>query len=161
MPGGPRLFLFSLLFLLPPAAQSAPIPVLTVCDILRDPALYHHKTVIVVGALRDADQGSWLREDCDLTLTAKGRTWPTAISLSWSAREFAPPPGLPKHFQWAGQLLHQKLAVVRTTTRLAPKEEWLAVRGRIEARRPSGYGHNGYAPAQLVAPDDGYLHLAE
>jgi len=151
MPAGPRLWILSLVLLLP--AIAAPIPVLTVCEVLRDPGRYHHTTVIVVGALHDADGGSWLNQNCGPALSS--------ISLTWSEHEFAPPPKLPKRFHWDQSLIRQKLDEVKTTTHLQPKEEWLAVFGRLETKPSGSPGFTNRAPARLIAPDNGYLSLKE
>jgi hypothetical protein len=148
------------------------IPTLTVCQALRDHARYRGQTVIVVGRAVDAPDGSWLDEGCGLRLTLEDRTFPAAISTTYDASEFTPPPVLPKGFKWDTRALQRALDEVQATTRLQAKAYWCAVYGRLEVdptrhidlgngrfATTIGYGHEGAAGAQLVGPADGVLRL--
>jgi hypothetical protein len=151
---------------------AAGIPTLTVCQALRDHARYRGQTVIVVGRAVEAPDGSWIDEGCGLRLTLEDRAFPAAISTTYDASEFAPPPTLPKGFKWDKRALQRALDEVQTTTRLQAKAYWCAVYGRLEVDpirhidlgngrsvTTVGYGHEGAAGAQLVGPADGVLRL--
>jgi hypothetical protein len=148
------------------------IPVLTVCQALRDSALYSGQTVIVVGRSVGTDEGSWLDENCGIDLVIEGRKYPTSISTSYVVSQFAPPPQRPQGFRWDKRRLQQRLADVQQTTRLEGDAHWFAVYGRLETAATrtitlgngqvattSGYGHLGSAPAQMVARSDCWLRL--
>jgi hypothetical protein len=136
------------------------VPIVTVCEALKDPGRFAGATIIVVGRSVGTDEGSWLDEDCGMTIAIEGRHWPTAISTAYVRSSFAPPPQMPKHFKWDKRLLRQKLDQVKETTRLRDKSYWLAVYGRLETQlplSPEGYGHLNAAPAQLIG--GGFLKL--
>jgi len=148
------------------------IPIITVCDALRDSSRYDGTVIIVLGRSSATNEGSWLDEDCGLKLVIGGRDWPTSISTAYVRSEFAPPPQMPKSFKWNKVLLQQKLDQVKKTTRLQYKNHWLAVYGRLETQRPReaglddgrllirlGYGHLSGSPAQLIAAEHGYFKL--
>jgi hypothetical protein len=148
------------------------IPVLTVCQVLRDPARYGGRAVIVVGRSVDTSEGSWLDENCGTDLIIEGRKYPFAISTSYSASEVAPPPPKPRGFRWDKRLIERTLAEVKSTARLESHARWFAVYGRLEtatirtvARGTDrlatrfGYGHLGAAPAQMVARNDCWFRL--
>jgi len=155
------------------------IPILTVCEALRDRGVYSNRTVIIVGRSSGTDEGSWLNENCGLRLLIAERVYPVAISTSYSPSQslppIAPPPKKPKGFRWDKRRLQQVLEAVKKTTRLEyHTESYAAVYGRLESEVPrklelgdgrtlifNGYGHLGEAPAQLIWPDKGgYLKLA-
>jgi hypothetical protein len=148
------------------------IPILTVCEALRDPSQYDGQTVIVVGRSIATSEGSWLSENCGLKLTAEGRTYSATISTAYAVSEFAPPPQMPKSFKWDKSALQHALDIVKATTHLETKEHWGAVYGRLETAPTHeinlrdgsvativGYGHLNGAPAQLVSPELGFLRL--
>ena len=153
-----------------PAANR--IPVLTVCQALREPGRYAGQNVIVVGRSVGTDEGSWLDENCGLKLLIQGRSFSATISTAYAASDFAPPPQLPEGFKWDKSLLRQALAEVRKTTRLDRGTRWDAVYGRLETTVPRivtlgngqvystfGYGHLSAAPAQLIFPVNGFRRL--
>lgn len=148
------------------------IPTLTVCQALRDHTRYAGQTVIVVGRAVEAPDGSWLDEGCGLRLTLGDRTFPAAISTTYDAADFAPPPALPKGFKWDKRAIQRALDEVQASTHLLAKTYWCAVYGRLEVDpirhidlgngrsvTTVGYGHEGAAGAQLVGPTDGVLRL--
>ena len=151
------------------AAAAEPFPVLTVCEALKDPSRYDGKSVIIVGRSVGTSEGSWLSEDCGLTVLNGGREFSPLISTAWGTDQFAPPPELPEKFKWDRPLLQQKLAEVRKTTKLRYRTEmWAAEFGRLETKLPregpfggdiTGFGHQSGAPAQLVGPRNGFLRL--
>jgi hypothetical protein len=153
-------------------AQTGAIPILTVCQALREHASYAGQTVIVVGRAFGSEDGTWLDESCGLGIVFADRTFPAAVSTSYDASETAPPPALPKGFKWDKRAIEKALAEVETTTHLAAKAYWCAVYGRLEVNpvrqidlgngrtaQAIGYGHGGAAAAQLVGPSDGILRL--
>src|SRR5262245_31627644 len=138
------------------------IPILTVCDALRDPARYGGQVVIVVGRSIGTSEGSWLSENCGLKLNAEGRTYSATISTAYFVSDFAPVPKMSKSFKWDKSALQDALNRVKATTHLEPKEHWGAVYGRLETAPTHkiklrdgsvativGYGHLNAAPAQL------------
>jgi hypothetical protein len=118
-----------------------------------------------------------LDEDCGMKVVRGEREFGATISIAYAAADFAPPPELPKGFQWDTRILQQKLSLVKRTTKLRTyshgnNDEWLAVFGRLETALPrkvnigngrygytSGFGHLSGSPAQLIFPTDGTLRL--
>jgi hypothetical protein len=159
-----------------PKRESAEIPILTVCDILKDAGRYEGTPVIVVGRSSGGMEGSGLDEECSPQLKVYGRSWTPSISTTYVASEFSPPPSLPRGFKWDRSALRSKLEQVQRTTRLRVGEynsdRWLAIFGRFEAALPrrivlrdgrqfytDGFGHMSGSPAQLVSPDKASLPL--
>lgn len=154
------------------ASAANAIPILTVCEALRDPVRYGGKVVIVVGRSVGTSEGSWLDENCGLKPVAEGRTYSATISTAYAVSDFLPPPQKPKEFKWDKSALQRALERVKSTTRLEHGEHWSAVYGRLETAPTHeiklgngrvgtviGYGHLNAAPAQLVFPADGFLRL--
>ena len=169
---GAAVLLLSIAGLAQDRSPAGEVPILTVCQALRDPTRYGGKTVIVVGRAWGTDEGSWLDEGCGLVLKLGDRTFPAAISTTYDASEFAPPPALPKGFKWDKRALQRALDEVQNTTQLQAKAYWCAVYGRLESNpirhidlgngkvaTTVGFGHEGGAAAQLVGPSDGVLRL--
>lgn len=159
------------------ASDDAP-PILTVCEALSELQRYEGRSIIVVGRFSSTDEGSWLDEECALKVVREEREFPTVISIAYAAFEFADPPQKPRGFRWDKRLLQQKLDQVTRTTHLQVhkdlnySDQWLAVFGRLETHLPrqvktddsryaytNGFGHLSGAPAQLIAPANGYLAL--
>jgi len=147
----------------PPAAD---IPVVTVCEVLKDLPSYRDKSIIVVGLIWGTDEGGWLRADCERRLVTDGYTWSDSMSLTYVVGKTAPPPKLPAQFRWDRKLVAVKLRDVRRTTIRRPgnHERWAAIFGRLEANVPPqtgrdpkgnlrgyGFGHLGESPAQLIS----------
>ena len=153
------------------SAPASNIPILTVCEALRDPSRYAGQTVIVVGRSVGTDEGTWLDESCGLNVVVAGRSYRAVISTAYVASDFDPPPSKPLRFIWDKRALRHALQQVKATTQLEYKAEWYAAYGRLEAspnykiRRNGrvytvvGYGHLNGAPAQLIAPANGFLRL--
>jgi Carboxypeptidase regulatory-like domain len=153
------------------------IPVLTVCEVLRDSARYDGKTVVVVGRSVRTMEGSWLDEECAPQLVIDGRSWRPSVSTAYGVSEFAAPPQEPRGFKWDTGAIQAKLEAVQKTTSLRvyddkSADKWLAVFGRMEAALPrkitlgngrtgmiDGFGHMAGSPVQLVSPRDGFLQL--
>jgi hypothetical protein len=161
----------------PPQPVSAGIPVLTVCEILRDVGRYDGKPVVVVGQFVATSEGSWLDEECAHQIFVNGRFWDPNISTAYVVSWVAPPPLKPHGFRWDKRAIQAKVEVVKKSTSLRVYEDhssdrWLALFGRLEAGLPQriilgdgrteladGFGHLNGAPAQLISPRDFFLHL--
>jgi hypothetical protein len=147
------------------------IPVVTVCDVLKDLGRYNGKSVIVVGRRSGTMEGDWLSADCERKLVTDGFTWPDDISLAYVRNQTEPPPPLPDRFKWDTKLVAAKLKEIQRTTKLRPRPEndrWFAIFGRLETRLPLqavrcgskgelcgyGFGHLNTSPAQLIWPED-------
>ena len=152
--------------------DSGDVPVLTVCQALRDPARYGGQNVILVGRSVGTSEGSWLDEDCGIDLTIEGRKYPTIVSTAYVVSQFAPPPMKPRGFRWNKPRLKTALAEVKKTTRMRPAAQWYAVYGRLETAgtrtfvlpdgrtaTTNGYGHLSAAPAQMIANTDCWRKL--
>jgi hypothetical protein len=75
--------------------EGATVPILTVCQALKDSGRYAGRAVIIVGRWVSTSEGSWLDEKCGLVLVIESRTYPTAISTSYVVSDVAPPPRSP------------------------------------------------------------------
>lgn len=159
--------------------QRVDIPVLTVCEALRDLDRLHGQNVIIVGRAASTPEGGWLMEDCDLkihkTILGQDHAFEPAISTAYSTIDTdLPPPLLPDGFKWDDAALQTKLREVMRTTKLRPvprkyrayRDRWYALFGRFESetqcstdgkntRCMNGFGHEGIAPAQLVHAQQG------
>jgi hypothetical protein len=147
-------------------AQESEIPILSVCEALKDVHKYSGKSLIVVGRSASTGEGSWLDEECGFKVHNDGREFQTMISLAYVRDEFDPAPELPRGFRWNMSLIRQQLVDVQRTTKLRVvkeihySDEWLAVYGRFETQLPrkikgghtDGFGHLSAAPAQLISP---------
>lgn len=137
------------------------IPILTVCQALKDALTYSGSIVIIVGSWVGTGEGSWLSETCDLKVVINGRAYAPSLWTSYSPSADTQPPRLPVGFKWDKPAIRQALAEVKRTTRLQHRSGWYAVFGRLEVDT-SGYGlgHLNGAPAQLIWPTTGgYLKL--
>jgi hypothetical protein len=85
-------------------SQSNSIPVLTVCEALRDIDGRHGQSVIIVGRAVSTSEGCWLSEDCGLkvhrTILGQDRFFEDAVSTDFIVEADAPPPLLPAGFKW-------------------------------------------------------------
>src|SRR5438132_528561 len=98
--------------------SSADVPVVTVCETLKNLSQYDGQTVVVVGKIVGTSEGSWLREDCDYKLTTDRYTWPNVVSVSYVLSEVKPPPKMPNGFKWDANVLKAKLKQVQQSTTL-------------------------------------------
>ena len=161
-----------------------PLPVLTVCEVMKDLQRFDGKAVIVVGRYSHTDEGSWLDAECGFQVENGGRQFSTtSISTTYVASDFDPPPQKPAGFRWDEPLLTRKLRDVAKTTKLQVvrkinyTDQWMAVLGRLETRLPrklhvqplrgnegdvytTGFGHLSTSPAQLVPAVGGFLVLS-
>ena len=150
--------------------QPSDIPVVTVCEVMKELPAYNGKTIVVVGRFGSTDEGAWLSEDCTQQLVIKGHEWSNSISLSDTVGSTQPPPSLPKAFRWNKNMLFKKLTQVKSTTvlRVYPEfhysDKWLALYGRLETHVPletlDGFGHLNGSPAQLISPQDGVYRFS-
>ena len=143
------------------------VPIVTVCQALSDRTQFDGKTIIVVGRLFSTDEGIWLRAQCDSPLTIDGHVWPSMMSLTYSRWDLeSPPPEMPKQFAWNTDILRERFALLRESSKPGPPRErarWIAVYGRFETRealffegsdgipRRYGFGHLNAAAAQLIS----------
>jgi len=152
------------------------IPVLTVCEALSDLKTYNGKEVVIVGRSAWTFEGTFLSENCETDghIAIQGNRWLSMIFLAGEGR----PSGRQTGFRFDEELLRQKLAEVRQTTRLTsePKptsksnlfsDRWVAILGRLVSppmllpHRPpgdsqtknvpgNGFGANGSVPAKVI-----------
>jgi TonB family protein len=137
------------------------IPVLTVCQALKDPLKHSGSIVVVVGSWVGTGEGSWLSETCDLKVVINDRAYAPSLWTSYTSSDQAPPPRLPVGFKWNKPAIRQALAEVKKTTLLQHRAGWYAIFGRLEVDTSGcGLGHLNHAPAQLIWPTTGgYLKL--
>ena len=154
------------------------VPIVTVCEALTELQRYDGKTIVVIGRFSHTDEGSWLDAECGFRVQNAKWEFPTVISTSYTASEFAPAPIKPPDFRWDEPLLRQKLEQLKRTTTLREvrsinyTDRWMAFFGRLETQLPrkirvsaktlgytSGFGHQSLAPAQLIPARDGFLVL--
>lgn len=151
-------------------AQTADVPVLTVCEVLSNRLAYNGKAIIVVGAYTGWAEGSELSMECLSKLMVDGVWWSNSITLGAMAarKELSPLKSLdPRKYE--ATVLAKLPQSVRTNRKLVSECSysgvWAAAYGRFETkesfpliRRSSaqaGYGHLGAYAAQLLKPDAG------
>src|ERR1044071_5099813 len=97
---GNDILIFVLTCIIPPGAMrghTQAVPLVTVCDVLKDLPAYKGRTVIVVGRSKSTMEGSWLDQDCPTKLITDGYEWSTSISLSYIGTE-STAPSMPTKF---------------------------------------------------------------
>ena len=152
------------------------IPVLTVCEALRDLKLYNGKDVVIVGRSGWTFEGTFLSEDCepDGRTTVQGNRWLALIHISDEDQRSGRYTG----FHFDEELLRRKLVELKRTTRLTSEQKsvrksdpfvdrWVAILGRLVSpvtlrpHRPphssqsknitgNGFGANGSVPAKVI-----------
>ena len=152
------------------------LPVLTVCEALRDLKAYRDKDVVIVARSVYTFEGTFLNEDCaeDGKIVLQGHRWPSEIYRGGDGR----PPTNKSEYKFDEDLLRRKLLQVKRTTSLTSDEKlrrdknpfadyWTAVVGRLVSppvliphRPPSvsqsknrpgnGFGPNGAVPAAVI-----------
>jgi hypothetical protein len=152
------------------------LPVLTVCEALRNLKAYGDTDVVIVGRSVFTFEGTFLNEDCALDgkILIQGQRWSSRILRGGDGC----PPFNKKGPNVDEDLLRRKLLQVKETTSLKSGEElrrernpfadyWAAVVGRLVSppvliphRPPSeaqpknrpgnGYGANGSVPAAII-----------
>ncbi|MGC4049548.1 MAG: hypothetical protein QM757_08560 [Paludibaculum sp.] len=155
-------------------ATAAEVPVLTVCEILRNPGAYHGKSVIVVGKHEGWSEGSVIRGSCAEGGDASGARAPIGIRLDADpVHDGANRDGAPDYRTYRSSIL-EKLPPGISAELEFLEINWYtgaaaAVFGRFEINRPpqgmaplispKGFGHlNGY-PARLVSPPHSFWNL--
>jgi hypothetical protein len=151
---------------------TASLPILTVCEALRDLKTYNGRDVAIVGKAGFTFEGTVLSENCenDGRIPVQGERWLSAMMVLEGERASA--------FPFDEMRVRQKLDQVRQTTRLWPEEKgiskrspladrWTVMFGRLVSpktlrphRPPSqsqsknipgnGFGANGSVPAKLI-----------
>jgi len=94
------------------------VPVLTVCEALMEPDRYDGKSVVIVRRFSATSEGSWLDEECGLTVMNAGHEFSPIISTTYIASQVEQAPRLPSHFRWDRRLLLEKRDEVRKSTQL-------------------------------------------
>jgi hypothetical protein len=158
------------------ANAEEPIKVVTVCDILSDPAGFNGKLIAVLGRYDATDEGSWLSEDgCGRKLETSG----AAVHISvWRVPRGSPSQPVPRMPALDQDSLKAKLAQAGKTTKLGKHlryqcsvsisdgktsqpecgwpelpDQWAIAYGRVETMGDGryGFGHLGGSPAQVFA----------
>ncbi|PWU02359.1 MAG: hypothetical protein C5B51_20925 [Terriglobia bacterium] len=132
----------------------SPVMPFTVCEILRDKAMYEGKPVAALGRYSFRQDGRWLGEQgCQ-----DNSTVPPAIWLTEDGNEGPRPP---ENFELDGIALSHKLADVRKRTSLAKfrfgspdYDRWAVVYGRVVSRQGEGAKR---AALDLVFRGDGVI----
>jgi hypothetical protein len=160
-----QILILGVLLSLPAGAVQTKVKPLTVCEVVSNLKAYNGKTIAVVGWLEGTEEGNWLDEEgCVQRLQTNSFTWPNALWLQYEAS--APRmSGVEKLTDRS--ILRQKLSEVVSREKPPSPQKHLAVLyGRLETREVLetyvggdgnehgvGFGHVGYAPAQLVFSD--------
>jgi hypothetical protein len=128
-------------------------PLMTICELLKNPSTYRGKLVTVTGIY-------WygLREPCREPLVTGNRTWPTVIDFAHS--DILGASGEAIAFATDSKSWDHLQLFVRQEARAGRREEiWVTVVGMFRAPESyvnkdgqvfGGYGHLGGYPAQLV-----------
>jgi len=142
------------------AQGSRPIPVLTVCETLRNLNVYSGKTVVIVARSGWTFEGTFMNERCepDGRIVIRGHRWLSMLEV-YSTRDDVVQP---MKFPVDENSLWTKLAQVSGYTETTD-EHWVAVYGRIESPirlkqkgrnargyAGNGYGANGTVPARIL-----------
>lgn len=139
---------------LPAACADGALVPLTVCEIVRDLAMYQDKPVAVLGRYSFRQNGRWLAEQsCE-------DQRPSEPTL-WLVEDTKDGPRPPNDFQIDAFALDRKWADVRKRTSLAKfrfgtpdYDRWAVVFGRVELRKGDA---SKIAPADLVFRGDGVV----
>jgi hypothetical protein len=138
---------------------------LTVCDVFRDLQRYNGMPLAVLGVEVSGKEAQYLWEGgCEAPLVTGAHKWGNQITFAWKDRS-APSP--PASFRIDPVTLAVKSARVKSQTPLEPRsrgyhDRLVVVYGRFETRERfvevkiydgvagNGFGHMGFAPAQLL-----------
>jgi len=155
----------------PYAAAEDSLPVVRVCDILRDLPSYHGKVVAVVGRFSFRQEGRFLSEKaCDST-KREGGPDPAVILVAYDSKS-APKPTPNLYFDRS--LIDKELELIRRQTSLASfrfgsqdYDRWAVVYGRIEMNKDSTPGskplRNEFEPAaaRIICSNSMVVFLAQ
>jgi hypothetical protein len=118
------------------------LPVVRVCEILRDLPSYHGKVVAVVGRFSYREEGQFLSEKACDSIKSEGRPDPAVILVVYDSKS-APKP--PHDLYFDRSLVDKELELIRRQTSLASfrfgsqdYDRWAVVYGRIEMNKDSG-----------------------
>ena len=117
------------------------LPVVRVCEILRDLPSYNGKVVAVVGRFSYREEGKFLSEKkCD-SMKSEGHPDPAALLVVYDSKS-APKPARDLYFDRS--LVDKELELIRRQTSLASfrfgsqdYDRWAVVYGRIEMNKDS------------------------
>jgi hypothetical protein len=141
-------------------AAEPPLPVVRVCEILRDVPSYDGKVVAVVGRFSFREEGRFLTEKtCDSTKN-EGQPGRATILVLYDSKS-APKP--PHDLYFDRSLVDKQLELIRRQTSLASfrfgsqdYDRWAVVYGRVEMnkdsapRSKSSAGEFEPAPARII-----------
>jgi len=131
------------------------LPVVRVCDVLRDLPSYYGKVAAVVGRFSYREEGKFLSEKTCDSMKSEGHADPAAILVVYDAKS-APKPARDLYFDRS--LIDKELELIRRHTSLASfrfgsqdYDRWAVVYGRIEMNKDSAAGskplRNEFQPA--------------
>jgi hypothetical protein len=66
-----------------PKVSKGGVPVVTVCEALKDLSRYNGKSIVVAGRLANTNEGVWLGEDCERRIVTDGYSWDNIISTTY------------------------------------------------------------------------------
>jgi hypothetical protein len=120
-------------------AAEAPLPVIRVCEILRDLSSYQGKTAAVVGRFSYREEGRFLSEKACESTKGEGHADSPAILVLYDSKS-APKP--PDDLYFDRRLVYKELELIRRQTSLASfrfgsqdYDRWAVVYGRIERNK--------------------------
>ena len=148
-------------------AADAPIPPVTVCEVLADLPAHEGKDIAVVGRFSFRSDGRWIGEQsCDGSAATNGAPGNGAAKagtppLLWLIEDGFNGPRPPDDFEFDVKVLNQKFAAVTKKTTLGKfrfgtpdYDRWAVVFGRVVARKGEAAQK---APADLVFRGDGVV----
>ena len=122
-------------------AADAPLPVVRVCEILRDLPSYHGKVVAVVGRFSYREAGRFLSEKTCGSAKSESHPDSAAIRVLYDSKSA---PKLPAVLSLDRSLVDKELELIRRETSLASfrfgsqyYDRWAVVYGRIEINQDS------------------------
>jgi hypothetical protein len=141
-------------------SAEAPLPVVRVCEVLRDLPSYGDKAVAVVGRFSYREAGRFLSEKmCDST-KSESHPDPAAILVVYDSKSAPRPPAV---LSFDRSLVGKELELIRRQTSLASfrfgsqdYDRWAVVYGRIEINKDSAprskslANEFGPAPAKII-----------
>jgi hypothetical protein len=140
-----------------------PLKPITVCEALADRINYNGKMITVVGRLTTGEEFFHFEEECAQPLKTGPISWRNYISFKYESHL---PTALEGKFEVEPELLRDALLQIMRTTKIREEyHHWAIVYGRFETRAKleafldprdgmsnlyDGFGHLGFAPAQIV-----------
>jgi hypothetical protein len=164
----------------PRAGEAGPLKPLTVCEVLGDIQRYKGKPLAIIGVMvSNGEAGGLTDGGCGQLLVTGEHHWANYITEQWNSR-FAPSP--PAEFQLDPGTTTEKSARVKAHTPLTVRKGFRGreyvdrlevVYGRFETRERfvevhfhdgvhgNGFGHLGFAPAQLLIAGEDSIKVLE